>query len=78
MIRLVKGGPEVPARLLMHAEIEGRQCGEPNAEPFRSDGVSRVWHGGRRISEEEYNSAMARKRPPATKRVDPRHLEIEF
>jgi hypothetical protein len=59
LIRLVKGGPFVAARIwrdagIWRAEIDG-QVKEPGAaDPIQAAGVLKVWHYGQHTTEAEY------------------------
>lgn len=58
-LRLVRGGPRVPARITFHhgvwgASINGEPCGGVHHDPAYADGVFRVWLGGRRVTQAEY------------------------
>lgn len=62
-LRLVRGGPFVPARIAHDAsgwwaEIDGRRYA-PHPDPAQAEGVFRVWHGGRHIDEAEYRHLNA-------------------
>ncbi len=75
-LRLVKGGPYVPARIMCDggmwsAEIDGEQCGAPDAEPAAAAGVYRIWTAGRRITEPEYSYRLSLKAWAIQN--DPRH-----
>ncbi len=69
MIRQVRKGPWVPARILVDfdafsAEIGGKPCGAANEDPLRADGVMRIWEYGREIDEAEYWRLLGRKDAP--------------
>jgi hypothetical protein len=55
-----KGWPYVPCRIILHeglwsAEIDGQLAGLPDADPYKADGVSRIWESRKEpISEAEY------------------------
>lgn len=59
MIRLVRGGPYVPAEIV-HADgewsaiINGVLQGQPHAQPEKAPGVSKIWLFGKRIDGKEY------------------------
>jgi len=62
-LRLVRGGPYVPARIAHDetgwwAEIDGQRY-QPHPDPTHSEGVFRIWHGGRVIDEAEYRHMLA-------------------
>ncbi len=66
MIKLVKGGPPVAARIAFDDETGRWQVtinGEdkaPHTDPWQAEGMSRVWHYGRIIDEAEYTFMLAR------------------
>ena len=76
LVRLVKGGPRVAARIVedfgqFSAEVDGRPCGKPHADPLKADGVMRIWLYGVEIEREEYDSMLRRTdKPDPNKRVD--------
>ena len=62
-LRLVRGGPRVPAKIVLvdglwGAWINGDPCGDMSADPVAADGVLRIWHAGRRISEQDYQHKL--------------------
>lgn len=64
-IKLVRGGPRVPARIHMDrggfwAEIDGKRCGAMSEDPLQADGVMRVWIYGIEIERAEYDELLAR------------------
>lgn len=81
-MRLRRKGVQVGARIVHHdglwwAEIDGKQVGEPHADPAYADGVFRVWTSGRRISVEEHAylldlAAWARANAPDHPAANPR------
>lgn len=84
-IKLIKGGPRVPARLHMDltgywAEIDGKRCGAASEDPLQADGVMRVWLYGREIDQVEYAALLGRAdKPDPRKPVDLRKLApIQF
>jgi hypothetical protein len=63
-LTLVRSGPLVAAKItfadgLWGAWIDGVPCGDMNADPALADGVFRIWHGARRISESDYNYRLS-------------------
>ncbi len=78
LIRVVKGGPWVPARIVHDfghwwAEINGREVGKKTEDPLTADQVLRIWHFGREIDQNEYRRLLripAAERPDPTKPVD--------
>lgn len=63
-LRLVKGGPACPARIerredgLWRAIINGA-AGPWHPDPVLAPGVERIWHGGERASEANYDYLTA-------------------
>ncbi|HUY05075.1 MAG TPA: hypothetical protein VMV33_17495 [Rhodocyclaceae bacterium] len=60
LLRLVRGGPFVAARIaytdnLWRATIDGAEQDPPAPEWFRAAGVERIWIGGRRCTPAEYD-----------------------
>lgn len=84
MLRLVKHGPWVPACIkvdfgVFSAEIDGKPFGDANTDPLKADGVMKIWHWGREVSEAEYQAALKRTvRPDPRKPVDLRKLPPLF
>lgn len=76
LVRLVKGGPRVPARIvedfgLFSAEIDGKPCGAADSDPLKADGVMRVWHYGTEIERTEYRTLLGQPdRPDPRKPVN--------
>ena len=65
LIRLVRGGPLVPAEIIQRrgqwgAAIDGAPPRSWNADPFRSEGVERVWLG-ERVTKAEHDRRVALK-----------------
>lgn len=63
MIRLVRGGPPVAAAICHDAKgwyviIDGVEK-RPAPEPWDAEDMSRVWHYGREVPEEEYRFRVA-------------------
>lgn len=64
-VRLVKHGPQVPARILNYGDawmvlLRGNPTGPANADPWRVEGMERVAQYGRLISENEYHDMLER------------------
>jgi hypothetical protein len=79
VIRLVKRGPWVPARIRHDfgqwwAEVEGRVIGEKSENPLTADWVLRIWHFGREITQPDYFLRLAR---PKSQRLDP-HKPVDL
>ena len=67
-MRLVRGGPFVPARIqhrngLWWAEIDG-QTYEANFDPSYAPEVFRIWHAAEEITETEYQVEIRGRRAP--------------
>lgn len=65
LLRLVRGGPHVAARILhddgqWQAIIDG-VAADPHADPAQAVGVFRIWHGGRRCTQAEYDYRLSLK-----------------
>lgn len=69
LIRLVRKGPQVPARITHRDGIwQAIINGEPQREgtdPAMAQDVFRIWHGGEAITEAEYLRAMHKARQPS-------------
>jgi hypothetical protein len=67
LIRLVRKGPFVPAKIDFspeagwHATVDGVAGAIASHNPGEASDVFRIWHGGVRIDQEEYDFRMARK-----------------
>ena len=66
-VRLVKGGPLVAASIafdvdtgMWTATIDG-DAGLPDPDPWQAEGLTRVWHYGRAVTEDEYRYRLALK-----------------
>lgn len=82
-LRLVKGGPEVGARIhqgfgIWWASINGVMCGAAAADPVAAAGVFRVWTSGARIDRQAYDALIAN--PPASpdQKIDIKTLPLPF
>lgn len=69
LIKLVKGGPRVPARICVDfdqfwAEINGKAVGAATEDPLTADHVMRIWHYGVEIDEQEHRRLLARENAP--------------
>ncbi len=82
LLRLVRHGPEVAARIaqdaagLWWAEIDGKKQGAPDSDPGRAPGVMQVWLSGRSCTDSEYQyhlklSEWARHNAPDAPAADP-------
>ncbi len=81
LLRLVRGGPHVPAAIMFdglqwQAVINGEPR-EAHADPAFAPDVFRIWHGGRTCTETEYRyrlqlQAWAAKHAPAHPAARPR------
>lgn len=82
-VRLVRHGPHIPAQIdldeggLWSAIIDGKEVGPPNYDPIYAAGVYRVWHGGKRVQQTEYEylimlKAWALKHSPSHPLCNPR------
>ena len=64
-MKLVKGGPFVAAEILVlpngdwAAEINGKMQTPSNSDPAHAAGVFRIWTGGQRITDGEFNFLRA-------------------
>ena len=84
-IKLVKGGVRVPGRIihdfdLFQAELDGVLQGPPHEDPFKANGVSRLWEYGREITADEFALMTRQKaiRPDPRKAVDLNKLPSIF
>lgn len=67
-VRMVRGGPWLPARILYEddtgfwrVEINGTEVGQPDLDPDAHPLLMRVWHHGRRSDELEHELMTATK-----------------
>lgn len=65
-IRLVRKGPWVAAKIELTAHgwkgwINGQSQGFANLDPWTAEGVSRIWHFGRSITQAEYDALLRHK-----------------
>ena len=84
LVRLVRGGVWVPARIeeaagLFSAAVDGKPCGAAHADPLRADGVMRIWLYGREVTQAEHDLLLAKPgRHDPRKPVDLRKMASLF
>ena len=66
LMRLVRGGPHVPAQIIQHADgqwqavIDGEARGS-HPDPAYAVDVFRIWHSGARTTSDEYHHRLRMK-----------------